>query len=142
LSGKASAIAARLGLQPHPEGGHFVETYRHQPPRGGRGDATAIYYLLRADEESHWHRVTDAVEVWAYHAGAPLALTLSADGRLSERHRLGADIAAGERPQAVVPAGVWQTAKSLGEWTLVSCFVAPAFEFGSFEMAPPGWTPG
>ena len=142
MSGDAAAIAARLGLQPHPEGGQFVETYRHRPPQGGRGNATAIYYLLRAGEESRWHRVTDAVEVWAHHAGAPLGLTLSPDGKRQERHRLGPDIAVGERPQAVVPAGAWQTAKSLGEWTLVSCIVAPAFEFSSFEMAPPGWSPG
>ena len=142
MSGDAAAIAARLGLQPHPEGGQFVETYRHRPPQGGRGDATAIYYLLRAGEESRWHRVTDAVEVWAHHAGAVLALTLSPDGKRTERHHLGPDIAAGERPQAIVPAGAWQTARSLGDWTLVSCIVAPAFQFSSFDMAPPGWAPG
>jgi hypothetical protein len=142
LSDEAAALIARLGLRPHPEGGHFVETYRHVPAQGGRGDATAIYYLLRAGEESHWHRVTDAVEIWAHHAGAPLALTLSADGLHIAPHRLGPAIAAGERPQVVVPAGCWQTAHSLGDWTLVSCIVAPAFEYGSFEMAPPGWQPG
>ena len=142
MSDDAAALIARLGLRPHPEGGHFVETYRHLPAQGGRGDATAIYYLLRAGEESRWHRVADAVEVWAYHAGATLALTLSQDGRSEESHRLGADIAAGERPQAVVPAGCWQMARSVGNWTLVSCVVAPAFEYGSFEMAPPGWQPG
>jgi predicted cupin superfamily sugar epimerase len=142
VSDGAAALIARLGLQPHPEGGHFVETYRHAPPAGGRGDATAIYYLLRAGEESRWHRVTDAVEVWSYHAGAPLALTLSADGRHIAPHHLGPNIAADERPQVVVPAGCWQTARSLGAWTLVSCIVAPAFEYGSFEMAPAGWQPG
>jgi hypothetical protein len=142
VSDDAAALIARLGLQPHPEGGHFVETYRHVPPTGGRGDATTIYYLLRAGEESRWHRVTDAAEVWAYHAGAPLALTLSADGRHIAAHRLGPAIAAGERPQVVVPAGCWQTARTSGDWTLVSCVVAPAFEYGSFEMAPAGWQPG
>jgi predicted cupin superfamily sugar epimerase len=142
LSDEADALIARLGLQPHPEGGHYVETYRHAPAQGGRGDATAIYYLLRSGEESRWHRVTDAVEVWAYHAGAALALTLSADGLHNAPHRLGPAIAAGERPQVVVPAGTWQTARSLGDWTLVSCIVAPAFEYASFEMAPPGWQPG
>jgi len=142
VSDDAAALIAQLGLQTHPEGGHFVETYRHRPPQGGRGDATAIYYLLRAGEESRWHRVTDAVEVWVYHAGAPLSLTLSADGRSTEAFRLGAAIAAGERPQVIVPAGCWQTARSLGDWTLVSCVVAPAFEYDSFEMAPAGWQPG
>lgn len=142
MSESAESIIAGLGLRPHPEGGHFVETYRHTPPEGGRGVVTAIYYLLRTGEESRWHRVTDAVEIWTWHAGAPLALTLSADGRHIAPHRLGPVIADGERPQAIVPIGCWQTAKSLGEWTLVGCIVAPAFEFGGFEMAPPGWTPG
>lgn len=138
----AETLIARLGLRPHPEGGHFVETYRHAPPEGGRGAVTAIYYLLRTGEESHWHRVTDAPEIWAWHAGAPLALTLSADGRHIAPHRLGPAIAEGEQPQAIVPIGCWQAAKSLGDWTLVSCIVAPAFEFSGFEIAPPGWTPG
>lgn len=142
MSETAETLIARLGLRPHPEGGHFVETCRHTPPEGGRGVVTAIYYLLRAGEESRWHRVTDATEIWAWHAGAPLALTLSADGRHIAPHRLGPAIAAGERPQAIVPIGCWQAAKSLGAWTLVSCIVAPAFEFSGFEMAPPGWTPG
>jgi len=108
---------------------------------GGRGAATAIYYLLRAGESSAWHRVTDAVETWHHYAGASLELTLSADGRQAEAQRLGSDIAAGERPQATVPAGTWQTARSLGDWTLAGCTVAPAFEFTSFEMAPAGWAP-
>jgi predicted cupin superfamily sugar epimerase len=141
MSGEAAALIARLGLQPHPEGGHFAETYRHKQPQGGRGDATAIYYLLRSGEESRWHRLNDATEVWAYHAGAPLVLTLSPDGSRIESHRLGTDIAVGERPQAAVPAGCWQSARSLGNWTLVSCIVAPACEYGSFETAPPGWQP-
>jgi predicted cupin superfamily sugar epimerase len=142
VSESAEAIIARLGLKPHPEGGHFIETYRHVAPGRGRGLATAIYYLLRASEESHWHRVTDAVEIWAWHAGAPLALTLSADGRHIAPHCLGPAIADGEQPQVVVPMGCWQTAKTLGNWTLAGCIVAPAFEFSGFEMAPPGWAPG
>jgi hypothetical protein len=142
VSETAAAVIVRLGLRPHPEGGHFVETYRHAPTGGGRGVATAIYYLLRAGEESRWHRLTDAVEVWTWHAGAALELTLSADGRQSAFHRLGPAIAEDERPQAVVPMGCWQTASSLGAWSLVSCIVAPAFDFGRFEMAPPGWAPG
>ena len=135
----AAAIIAELGLRPHPEGGHFAETYRHAPEDGGRGLVTAIYYLLRAGEESRWHRVTDAVEIWAYHAGASLDLSLSEDGRRSTGHRLGPVIADGERPQLIVPIGWWQSARSLGSWSLVSCVVAPAFEFSGFEMAPTGW---
>jgi predicted cupin superfamily sugar epimerase len=138
----ADAVIAALGLAPHPEGGHFREVYRHEPAGGGRGDCTSIYYLLRAGERSAWHRVTDAVEIWQFHAGDPLALSISGDGKTVETHLLGAGLAAGARPQAVVPAGAWQSAESKGDWTLVGCTVAPAFLFESFEMAPEGWEPG
>lgn len=138
----AEAVIAALGLAPHPEGGHFVETYRHAPAGGGRGAMTAIYYLLRAGERSAWHRVRDADEIWHFHAGAPLRLELSRDGSTVETLTLGADVAIGERPQHLVPAGCWQAAQSLGAWTLVGCTVAPAFEFASFELAEPGWQPG
>lgn len=134
----AEQIVELLGLKPHPEGGFFRETFRAPAMDGGRGASTAIYYLLREGEVSAWHRVVDADEVWHHYAGAPLELTLSADGRERSSLRLGTDLAAGERPQAVVPAGVWQTARTLGGWTLVGCTVAPAFQFSGFEMAPPG----
>lgn len=136
----AEEIVRLLGLRPHPEGGFFCETFRAAAPNGGRGASTAIYYLLRRGEVSAWHRV-DADEVWHYYAGSPLELTLAAEGQERYGMRLGQDLAAGERPQAVVPAGVWQSARSLGDWTLVGCTVAPAFEFAGFEMAPPGWEP-
>lgn len=136
----AAGVIARLGLQPHPEGGWFVETFRDPRP-DARGYSTAIYYLLRDGERSHWHRV-DAAELWHYHAGAPLELGLSADGTTAETRVLGADLDRGERPQIVVPAGCWQSARSLGAWTLVGCTVAPGFQFAGFEMAPPGWAPG
>ncbi|MEC4594666.1 cupin domain-containing protein [Nitrospirillum amazonense] len=138
----ADAIIHLLGLRPHPEGGHYVETYRHVPADAGRGASTAIYFLLKAGERSHWHRVRDADEVWHWHAGAPLRLSLSADGVTATHLTLGADLAAGQRPQGVVPAGQWQVAESLGDWTLVGCTVAPSFEFRAFEMAPPDWAPG
>ncbi|ORE94703.1 hypothetical protein ATO13_11526 [Stappia sp. 22II-S9-Z10] len=136
----AKAIIAALGMQPHPEGGYFVETFRDAAD-GGRGHSTAIYYLLEAGDCSAWHRVNDAAEVWHYYAGAPLALTLSPNGHDAVAHRLGPDIASGERPQVVVPAGHWQTAESLGAYTLVGCTVAPGFVFEGFEMAPPDWRP-
>ncbi len=134
-------IIAALGMAPHPEGGHYVETWRHAPDGGGRGAGTAIYYLLRAGERSHWHRV-DAAEIWHWYAGAPLALSLSADGMAIGTITLGNDLKAGARPQVIVPAGVWQSAVSAGAWTLVGCTVSPAFEFSGFEMAPQGWAPG
>lgn len=138
----ADEAAGLLGLHPHPEGGFFRETFRDPGPPEGRGASTAIYYLLRDGEVSAWHRVHDAAEVWHHYAGAPIDLTLSLDGRSVEALRLGSDLAAGERPQAVVPAGAWQTARAVGGWTLVGCTVAPGFEFAAFEMAPAGWAPG
>ncbi len=137
---QADSIIAALGLAPHPEGGHYVETYRHRPEGGGRGACTAIYYLLRPGERSHWHRV-DAVEIWHHYAGGPLGLDVAAAGAAPARIVLGPDLAAGQRPQAVVPAGAWQAAEPLDGWVLVGCTVAPAFEFAGFTLAPPGWRP-
>lgn len=139
-SGGAERVIAALGLAPHPEGGFFRETFRADAPSGGRGASTAIYYLLRAGETSRWHRI-DAVEIWHWYAGAPLLLSLSGDGKRCDRLRLGGAVTADERPQAVVPAQAWQSAVSLGAWTLVGCTVAPAFEFAGFELAPAGWEP-
>jgi len=136
----AAHIARLLELAPHPEGGWYRETFRDDAPGDGRGYSTAIYYLLAAGDRSHWHRV-DAVEVWHHYAGAPLQLSLSADGRSVEHHRLGDDILAGAAPQVVVPRGHWQSAVSLGAWTLVGCTVAPGFVFSGFEMAPPDFAP-
>jgi predicted cupin superfamily sugar epimerase len=130
-----------LDLKPHPEGGHFRETFRDGDAIDGRAASTAIYFLLARGERSHWHRV-DAVEVWHYYAGAPLVLEMAADERGPiRRMKLGPDIAMGERPQGVVAAGHWQAAESIGEWTLVGCTVAPGFEFAKFEIAPEDWSP-
>jgi uncharacterized protein len=137
----ADDVIRALGLKPHPEGGHFRETHRDARP-DGRAASTAIYYLLARGERSHWHKV-DAAEVWHYYAGSALLLETAASGHGPiERVTLGPDIAAGERPQAVVPAHAWQAAESLGDWTLVGCTVAPGFEFEGFELAPKGWSPG
>jgi predicted cupin superfamily sugar epimerase len=138
----ADQIIALLGLEPHPEGGHFRETFRDAAGAGGRSASTAIYFLLKRGERSHWHRV-DATEVWHWHAGAPLKLSLSAADTAPVEHlTLGADLASGERPQGVVPPHHWQAAESLGDWTLVGCTVAPGFDFAGFTLAPPGWSPG
>ena len=136
----AAQIIATLGLAPHPEGGWYAETLRDNPT-GGRGHSTAIYFLLERGQKSRWHRVTDAVEVWHFYAGAPLVLEMGSSSGPSKRTIIGANIIAGERPQAVVPSGWWQRAHSTGEWTLVGCTVAPGFEFSSFEMAGPEWEP-
>jgi uncharacterized protein len=137
----AADIIRLLGLAPHPEGGHYRETYRDARELDGRAASTAIYFLLARGERSHWHRV-DAAEIWHWHAGAPLALDIAAGGaRPAQRITLGSDLLRGERPQAVVPAHAWQAAESLGDWTLVGCTVAPGFDFAAFELAPPGWNP-
>jgi predicted cupin superfamily sugar epimerase len=136
----AADLIARLDLKPHPEGGHFRETFRD--PRldaNGRSVSTAIYFLLARGERSHWHRI-DAVEVWHYYDGSPLTLEI-ADSDGTRTVRLGADLAAAEVPQAIVPAQTWQAAESRGDWTLVGCTVAPGFDFAKFELAPKGWAP-
>jgi len=135
----ADEIITILGMQPHPEGGWYVETFVDENGPDGRARSTAIYFLLKQGEVSHWHRV-DAVETWHWHAGAPLALSI-ADETSGKTHRLGPDIVNGQRPQVVVPRHGWQSARSLGEWTLVGCTVAPGFRFDGFELAPPGWQP-
>ena len=134
----AAEVRSVLDLKPHPEGGHYRELWRDAPADGGRGAATSIYFLLAAGERSHWHRI-DATEIWVWLAGAPLLLELHDSSRA--RVRLGPDASAGETFQAIVPPHAWQAASSLGGWTLVSCIVAPAFQFESFELAPPGWSP-
>ena len=137
----AAGIIAVLGMARHPEGGWYVETFRDSGV-DGRGHSTAIYFLLERDEVSEWHRVNDAAEVWHFHAGAPLELRICAQGGTIETALLGIDLDVGERPQIVVPAGWWQTARSMGDWTLVGCTVAPGFDFAQFELAEPGWQPG
>jgi predicted cupin superfamily sugar epimerase len=137
----AADIIARLALQPHPEGGHYRETFRDpRTDANGRALSTAIYFLLARGERSHWHRI-DAVEIWHYHAGHALTLRI-ADDNGQRSVRLGPDLAAGEVPQAVVPARAWQAAESGGDWTLVGCTVAPGFDFATFELAEKGWEPG
>lgn len=127
-------LIALLGLKPHPEGGHFKESFRD-------AGSTAIYFLLRRGERSHWHKV-DAAEGWHFYAGAPLELEVSADGQNVERVTLGVDFAAGQRPQFIVPKDAWQAARTLGDFTLVGCTVAPPFRFEGFTLAAPGWQPG
>ena len=136
-----AALIERLDLTPHPEGGWYRETWREGAGGEGRGHATAIYFLLEAGQRSHWHRV-DAAELWLFHAGTPVDLLIApgADGPV-ETIRIGADVLAGERPQGLVPPGWWQSTETRGGWALVSCIVAPGFDFAGFELAAPGWAP-
>ncbi len=129
----AEEIIARLDLRPHPEGGWYRQTWVG-PLRAGRASGTAILFLLRAGERSHWHRV-DADEIWLFHAGAPLILSFGLEA--ARDIRLGPDVLASDVVQALVPAGHWQAARSTGAWTLVSCTVSPGFDFAGFELAPP-----
>lgn len=137
----AQDIIDLLKLERHPEGGWYIQTFRDPEETGGRAHSTAIYYLLEGGDRSHWHRV-DAVEIWHYHAGAPLELRLSEDGKTDRSIILGSDLVNGQRPQGLVRKDEWQSAKSLGAWTLVGCTVAPGFEFSGFQMADAGWEPG
>jgi uncharacterized protein len=142
----AAAMIRALDLKPHPEGGHFRETFRDRlTVNGARAASTAAYFLLARGERSHWHRI-DAVEIWHYHAGAPLEIGIVAAAASPapspvERLMLGPDLAAGARPQVIVPAHAWQSAQTLGEWTLAGCTVAPGFDFSGFELAPEAWAP-
>ena len=138
----ASQVIEALGLQPHPEGGWFRETFRDEAAAGERAASTAIFYLLERGQVSAWHRVKDASEVWHHYAGGPLELRLAAPGEPARVQVLGPDIFAGQTPQVVAPVNWWQSARPLGDWTLVGCTVAPAFEFAAFEMAPEGFEPG
>lgn len=136
----ANDIIASLDLKPHPEGGHYRETFRDPAvDADGRSRSTAIYFLLARGERSHWHRI-DAVEVWHYYAGDALTLQI-ADDDGTHSITLGPGLAAGEAPQAIVPAYAWQAAESAGDWTLVGCTVAPGFDFATFELAPKHWAP-
>ena len=132
-------IVALLGLEPHPEGGRYAETWRSVSSDGARSAGTAIFFLLTDAEHSQWHRI-DAAEIWHHYAGAPLVLETS-DGTSITRRVLGTDFASGERPQLVVEPLEWQTARTAGAWTLVGGTVTPGFEFSGFELAPQGWTP-
>lgn len=139
----AAQIIAALGLQPHPEGGWYRETWRAAAGPGERAAGTAIHFLLEAGQASHWHRV-DASELWLFQAGAPLTLKtakgLDGEGAKAEI-TLGADVLGGQATQHVVAPGEWQAAQAGESWALVSCVVVPGFEFSGFELAPADWTP-
>lgn len=137
----ARDVIETFGLEPHPEGGWYRQTFVDEAV-DDTVRSTAIYYLLADGERSHWHRVRNASEVWHHYAGHPLRIRISADGVNQTEHELGVDFERGERPQVVVPVGHWQSAESLGPWTLVGCTVAPGFDFDQFELAEPGWEPG
>lgn len=142
MTAEASELIAALGLIPHPEGGWYRETFRAPAPDGSRSIVTAIYFLLESGQASHWHRV-DAVEIWCWHAGSALELGVAADdASAAVWTKLGPEIAAGEAPQAVIPTGHWQAARAENGWALVSCIVAPGFDFGGFELAAHEWSPG
>ncbi|MGH3712380.1 MAG: cupin domain-containing protein [Micromonosporaceae bacterium] len=137
--------AEALDLLPHPEGGWYRETWRapvtFSPPgyAGPRAAATGILFLLCPGERSAWHRVRSD-ELWLWHSGGPLTLSLGGDAEApgtAEQLLLGADLRAGQQPQRLVPAGVWQAAEPAADHeVLVSCVVAPGFDFADFELLP------
>lgn len=133
----ADDVIARLNLAPHPEGGHFRQTWVAE--NDGRPTGTCIFFLLAEGERSHWHKV-DATEIWLYHSGAPLVLSLSeTESGPATEHLLTPDLTVG-LPQIIVPEHHWQAARSTGAWTLVSCTVSPGFQFEGFTLAPDGFS--
>ncbi len=134
--GEAERIIAALRLAAHPEGGWYRQTW--VGPGEARACGTAILFLLAAGERSHWHRV-DADEIWLFHAGAPLVLSLGASEAGCSEVRLGPDVLGGDAVQGIVPAGWWQAARTTGAWSLVSCTVSPGFRFEGFDLAAPGF---
>jgi predicted cupin superfamily sugar epimerase len=141
MTPNAQDVIAHLGLQAHPEGGWYRETWRAAGATPeARGAGTSILFLLEAGQRSHWHRI-DASELWLFQAGGALRLRTWTRGDLIQR-RLGPDILGGDQLQAVVAPDEWQTAEALEHWVLVACVVVPAFDFARFELAPPGWEPG
>jgi predicted cupin superfamily sugar epimerase len=138
----AVELIAKLGMQPHPEGGWYAETWRGEALEGGRPIASLIYFLLEAGQRSHWHKV-DAAEIWLWHAGSPVELAVApGEAGPVERVALGGDVLAGQQPQRVIAPGHWQATTADAGWALVSCVVAPAFRFDGFALAAPGWQPG
>jgi len=139
---EADDIIDTLGLKAHPEGGWYLETVSTFSPDGSRGDISVIYFLLKQGETAHWHRIKDADEVWSWHAGSVLSLYVREGDGPVQTHYLGMDISKGQRPQLIIPRGVWQAASSQSGWVLASNIVAPAFDFKSLELAPAGFEPG
>lgn len=141
----AKDLIEALDLSPHPEGGFYRETWRSMAIGEERATSTAILFLLPADQRSHWHTV-DADEIWVWQGGNPLLLGIAADDATGPRSVvLGNDLAAGEQLQGFVPKGQWQAASSVPgayDYSLVTCIVAPGFDFSGFRLAPPGWHPG
>ena len=136
---EAGRIIEALDLRPHPEGGWFRQSWVAEAGPGERPAGTCILFLLKAGERSHWHRV-DSVEIWHFHAGAPLVLSLAgSESGPAEDRVLGPDVLAGQSPQVIVPKDWWQAARSTGDWTLVGCTVSPGFRFEGFTLAPPGF---
>lgn len=137
---RAAELISTLDLRPHPEGGFYREVHRSTSrvttgdARGERAALTTIYFLLPANAQSRWHQV-DSDEVWHFHEGDPLELLeLSARAEKLTRHRLGPVNGTAQRPVRTIPAGAWQAARTLGDYTLVGCTVGPGFEFADFRM--------
>ena len=142
----ADDLIEALALAPHPEGGWYRETWRAGAEAGERAAASAVLYLIEPGQRSHWNRV-DADEIWLWHGGDPVDLSIAeSEAGPMRTVRLGGQVASGEQVQVVIPAGQWQSAAPVpggaAGYTLISCIVAPAFEFSGFELAEPGWAPG
>ena len=136
LMNDPASLIESLKMTPHPEGGHFAETFRADD-----GSASLIFYLLKSDERSHWHRLTKN-EILNFYDGDPMSVLLSPDGVSIQRKTLGRNAVDNEAYHLIVPKGTWFSMQSTGNWSLIGCTVSPAFSFDDFELAPKGWMPG
>ena len=136
LMNDPASLIESLKMTPHPEGGHFAETFRADD-----GSASLIFYLLKSDERSHWHRLTKN-EILHFYDGDPMSVLLSQDGMSIQRKTLGRDAVDNEAYHLIVPKGTWFSMQSTGDWSLIGCTVSPAFSFDDFELASKGWMPG
>ena len=125
-----------LDMKPHPEGGYFSESFRDQ-----ENNVSLIYYLLKKDQRSHWHRLTKN-EILHFYKGDPLLVHVSQDGKRSYTNILGDNIDNKENMHVIINAGSWFSMVSSGEYSLIGCTVAPGFNYSDFELAPKNWEPG
>ncbi len=129
-------LIKKLNMTPHPEGGYFAESFRDKD-----NNVSLIYYLLKRNQRSHWHRLTKN-EILHFYLGDPMSVYVSEDGNKSASKILGNNIIGNQKMHLIVKAGSWFSMQSSGNFSLIGCTVAPGFEYSDFELAPKNWEPG
>ena len=128
-------LIEQLKMNPHPEGGYYSESFRDRD-----NSVSLIYYLLKKEQRSHWHRLTKN-EILHFYKGDPLSVHISADAKTTITKKLGSGISSNENLHLVIHAGSWFSMNSEGDYSLIGCTVSPAFDYADFELAPPNWKP-